>query len=184
RRGIGDSVGAGVAAAAAAPAEHLLAGPDHGAEAVVHTQERRRRQLPPRVGGRVVRQVRALPPDEHLLAGPDGAQAHEAGRPRRRRKLAPGAGARVVGGRNIDRAGEPGRFYYQRDAHPTGVEAERELGRLDGGHALLFPSGAGATTAFALAFLSPGDTLALAEGAYFGTGNTFKEFEHWGLRVV
>jgi cystathionine gamma-synthase len=80
--------------------------------------------------------------------------------------------------------GEPGEFYYQRYAHPTGVEAERELGRLDGGHALLFPSGAGATTAFVLAFLAPGDTLALAEGAYFGTGVTFKELERWGLRAV
>jgi cystathionine gamma-synthase len=80
--------------------------------------------------------------------------------------------------------GEPGEFYYQRYAHPTGVEAERELGRLDRGHALLFPSGAGATTAFVLAFLAPGDTLALAEGAYFGTGVTFKELERWGLRVV
>jgi cystathionine gamma-synthase len=66
------------------------------------------------------------------------------------------------------RDGEPGEFYYQRYAHPTGVEAERELGRLDGGHALLFPSGAGA----------------LAEGAYFGTGQTLKELERWGLRVV
>jgi len=82
------------------------------------------------------------------------------------------------------RDGEPGEFYYQRYAHPTGVEAERELGRLDGGHALLFPSGAGATTTFALAFLSPGDTLALAEGAYFGTGQSLKELERWGLRVV
>jgi cystathionine gamma-synthase len=82
------------------------------------------------------------------------------------------------------RDGEPGEFYYQRYAHPTGVEAERELGRLDGGHALLFPSGAGATTAFALAFLSPGETIGLAEGAYFGTGLTFRELERWGLRVV
>jgi cystathionine gamma-synthase len=82
------------------------------------------------------------------------------------------------------RDGEPGEFYYQRHAHPTGVEAERELGRLEGGRALLFPSGAGATTAFALAFLSPGKTLALAEGAYFGTGQTFEELGRWGLRVV
>src|SRR4029078_12433887 len=67
---------------------------------------------------------------------------------------------------------------------PSGVDAEREMGRIDGGHALLFPSGAGATTAFALAFLSPGDTLGLAEGAYFGTGQTLKELERWGLRVV
>jgi cystathionine gamma-synthase len=82
------------------------------------------------------------------------------------------------------RDGEPGPFYYQRYAHPTGLEAERVLGELDGGHALLFASGAGATTALALAFLSPGDTIALAEGAYFGTGVTFRELERWGLRCV
>jgi cystathionine gamma-synthase len=80
--------------------------------------------------------------------------------------------------------GEPGEFYYQRYGHPTGVEAERRLGELDGGHALLFASGAGATTALVLALLSPGDTIALAEGAYYGTGVTFRELERWGLRVV
>src|SRR5215208_7487564 len=80
--------------------------------------------------------------------------------------------------------GEPGEFYYQRYGHPTGVEPERRLGELDGGHALVFASGAGATTALVLALLSPGDTIALAEGAYFGTGVTFREFERWGLRVV
>ncbi len=82
------------------------------------------------------------------------------------------------------RDGEPGEFVYQRYGHPTGVEAERQLGELDGGHALLFPSGAGATTALVLALLSPGDTIALAEGAYFGTGITFGQLERWGLRVV
>jgi cystathionine gamma-synthase len=82
------------------------------------------------------------------------------------------------------RDGEPGEFYYQRYAHPTGVEAERALGELDGGHALLFPSGAGATTALALALLSPGDTIALAEGAYFGTSVAFSQLERWGLRHV
>jgi cystathionine gamma-synthase len=82
------------------------------------------------------------------------------------------------------RDGEPGEFYYQRYAHPTGAEAERRLGELDGGHALLFASGAGATTALALAFLAPGRTIALAEGAYFGTGVTFQELERWGLQVV
>jgi cystathionine gamma-synthase len=82
------------------------------------------------------------------------------------------------------RDGEPGEFYYQRYAHPTGVEAERELGRLDGGHALLFPSGTGAATAVVLAFLSPGKTIALAEGAYFGTGVLFRELERWGLPFV
>jgi cystathionine gamma-synthase len=82
------------------------------------------------------------------------------------------------------RDGEPGEFYYQRYAHPTGVEAERALGELDGGDALLFASGAGATTALALAFLSPGETIALAEGAYYGTGVTFSQLARWGLRTV
>jgi cystathionine gamma-synthase len=80
--------------------------------------------------------------------------------------------------------GEPGEFYYQRYGHPAGAEAERVLGELDGGHALVFPSGAGATTAVALAFLKPGDTIALAEGAYFGTGVTLAQLERWGLHHV
>src|SRR2546423_11559018 len=82
------------------------------------------------------------------------------------------------------RDGEPGEFVYQRYGHPTGAEAERQLGELDGGHALLFSSGAGATTALVLTLLSSGDTIALAEGAYFGTGVIFRELDHWGLRVV
>jgi cystathionine gamma-synthase len=82
------------------------------------------------------------------------------------------------------RDAEPGEFYYQRYRHPTGVEAERELGRLEGGHALLFSSGTGAAVAVVLAFLQPGATIALAEGAYFGTLVAFKEFERWGLGVV
>src|SRR5438046_2571608 len=82
------------------------------------------------------------------------------------------------------RDGEPGEFVYQRYGHPTGAEAERQLGELDGGHALLFSSGAGATTVLVLALLSSGDTIALAEGAYFGTGVLFRELDHWGLRVV
>lgn len=80
--------------------------------------------------------------------------------------------------------GEPGEFVYQRYGHPTGVAAERALGELDGGEALLFSSGAGATTALVLALLSSGDTIALAEGAYFGTGVIFRELERWGLRLV
>jgi cystathionine beta-lyase/cystathionine gamma-synthase len=82
------------------------------------------------------------------------------------------------------RDGEPGDLYYSRYNHPTGLEAERELGRLDGGHALLFSSGTGAATAVALAFLSPGATVALTEGAYFGTSVLFRELEGWGLRFV
>jgi cystathionine gamma-synthase len=82
------------------------------------------------------------------------------------------------------RDGEPGEFVYQRYGHPTGVEAERRLGELDGGHAVVFSSGAGATTALALALLAPGETIALAEGAYFGTGVTFRELERWGVRCM
>src|SRR6478609_4782522 len=80
--------------------------------------------------------------------------------------------------------GEPGEFIYQRYGHPAGAEAERQLGELDGGHALLFPSGSGAATALVLTFLSSGDTIALAEGAYFGTSVLFRELERWGLRWV
>ena len=80
--------------------------------------------------------------------------------------------------------GEPGEFYYQRYAHPTGVAAESVLGKLDGGTALLFSSGAGATTAVVLALLEPGDTIAVAEGCYYGTPTLFRELERWGLRHV
>jgi cystathionine gamma-synthase len=82
------------------------------------------------------------------------------------------------------RDGEPGDFYYARYAHPTGVEAERRLGELDGGQALLFASGAGAATALVLAHCEPGQTIALAEGAYYGTGVLFAELGRWGLRYV
>src|SRR2546421_10871147 len=80
--------------------------------------------------------------------------------------------------------GEIGEFFYQRYGSPTVAAAEAALGELDGGTALLFPSGAGATTALVLALLQPGDTIALAEGAYYGTGKTFEMLGRWGLRVV
>jgi cystathionine gamma-synthase len=80
--------------------------------------------------------------------------------------------------------GEPGEFYYQRYGHPAGVAAERALGELEGGHALLFPSGSGATTALLLTLLEPGKTIALADGAYYGTGVLMRMLERWGLRVI
>jgi len=80
--------------------------------------------------------------------------------------------------------GEPGEFYYQRYAHPAGVEAERALGELEGGHALLFPSGSGAATALILTLLEPGKTLGLADGAYYGTGVLIRMLERWGIRLV
>ena len=82
------------------------------------------------------------------------------------------------------RNGEPGEFYYQRYGHPTGAEAERALGELDGGRALLFASGSAASTAAALTLLGPGQTVALAEGCYYGTPLLLRELERWGMRVV
>jgi len=81
-------------------------------------------------------------------------------------------------------AGEPGPFYYQRFGHRTGAEAEELLGELDGGRALLFSSGSAAEAAIVLGLLAPGRTIALAEGAYYGTGSLFRLFERWGVRVV
>src|SRR6266566_8645075 len=82
------------------------------------------------------------------------------------------------------KGGEPGAFYYQRYAHPTGVAAEQALGKLEGGEALLFPSGSGAITTLVLGLLEPGQTIALAEGAYYGTAILFTALERWGLRFV
>jgi cystathionine gamma-synthase len=83
-----------------------------------------------------------------------------------------------------DERGEPGEHYYSRYAHPTGTEAERRLGELEGGDALLYASGMGAETAIVLALARPGMTIALAEGAYWGTSVLFRELEPWGLRFV
>ena len=77
----------------------------------------------------------------------------------------------------------PGPFFYQRTAHPVGAEAERVLGELDGGHALLFSSGTGATTALLLAMLKPGATVAVAAGGYYGTVALMRELSGWGLEV-
>jgi cystathionine gamma-synthase len=80
--------------------------------------------------------------------------------------------------------GEPGPFHYARSAHPVGVEVERQLGDMEGGEALLFSSGMGATTALVLALLEPSQTVALAADAYYGTGVLLTELERWGLRHV
>jgi len=79
----------------------------------------------------------------------------------------------------------PGPVHYQRNAHPVGLEAERLIGELEGGHSLLFPSGAGATTALALALLQPGSTVAVADGGYWGTVALLRdELERWGLETI
>jgi cystathionine gamma-synthase len=96
-----------------------------------------------------------------------------------------------VGSTPIDRSttwpyedGEPTAFSYARFSNPTVAEAERALGALDGGEALLFASGSAATTSLLLALLAPGRTVALAEGAYYGTGALLEELARWDLRHV
>lgn len=80
--------------------------------------------------------------------------------------------------------GEPGRFFYSRYAHPAGVAAEERLGALEGGDALLYSSGMGATTAIVLALAAPGTTIALAEGAYYGTSVLVRDLARWGVELV
>ena len=80
--------------------------------------------------------------------------------------------------------GEPGRFSYARADHPTGVACEEALGALDGGHALLYPSGMGAVTTVVLTMLPPGGTIALAAGAYYGHRVLFDHLAPWGVNVV
>jgi len=80
--------------------------------------------------------------------------------------------------------GEPGRFSYARADHPAGVAVEEQLGELDGGDALLFPSGMAAVTTAVLTLLRPGGTIALAEGAYYGHAVLFQHLEPWGVRFV
>jgi cystathionine gamma-synthase len=67
----------------------------------------------------------------------------------------------------------------------VGADAERLLGELDGGEALLFSSGMGATTALMLALLAPGAKVAVADGGYYGTIGLMRgELARWGLEVV
>jgi cystathionine gamma-synthase len=80
--------------------------------------------------------------------------------------------------------GKPGPFSYARADHPTGVACEEALGALDGGHALLYPSGMGAVTTVVLTMLRPGGTIALAGGAYYGHRVLFDHLAPWGVNVV
>ena len=80
--------------------------------------------------------------------------------------------------------GELGAFSYSRFSSPTVAEAERALGGLEGGEALLFASGTAAALSVVLAFCGPEETIALAEGAYYGTSVLFDELSRWGLRYV
>jgi cystathionine gamma-synthase len=81
-------------------------------------------------------------------------------------------------------SGEPGAFSYARFSSPTVADAELALGELEGGEALLFASGSAASAAVVLALLGPGKTVALAEGAYYGTGALLRELGRWDVRLV
>lgn len=83
-----------------------------------------------------------------------------------------------------DSSGDPQAFFYTRYAHPTGTAAEHALGEREGGNALLYGSGTAAATAVLLSFAKPGMTIALAEGAYFGTSILMRELGPWGLELV
>ena len=81
--------------------------------------------------------------------------------------------------------GVPGPTFYQRYAHTVGLDAERLLSELDGGQALLFPSGMAAVCSLAMATLHPGATVAVADGGYYGTvGLLREELSRWGLNVT
>jgi cystathionine gamma-synthase len=81
--------------------------------------------------------------------------------------------------------GVPGPTFYQRYAHAVGLDAERLLGELDGGLALLFPSGMAAVCSLAMATLAPGATIAVADGGYYGTVGLLRgELSRWGLEVI
>jgi cystathionine gamma-synthase len=80
-----------------------------------------------------------------------------------------------------DEAGEPREFYYARYGHPTGAAAEARLGELEGGDALLYPSGMAAETTVLLALARPGTHVALAQGAYYGTSVLLRELARWGI---
>jgi cystathionine gamma-synthase len=80
--------------------------------------------------------------------------------------------------------GEPGHYSYARADHPTGVAAEAALGELEGGRALLFPSGMAAVTTVVLTMARPDSLIALASGAYYGTAVLFEHLQPWGVRYV
>jgi cystathionine gamma-synthase len=83
-----------------------------------------------------------------------------------------------------DESGKPREFYYSRYDHPTGVAAERALGELEGGDALLYASGMGAVTNVLLTFARAGTRIAIADGAYFGTSKLFGMLAGFGVEYV
>src|SRR5690606_20260699 len=110
---------------------------------------------------------------EHDLAAVGGAhgplrRSRGTARPplRSARRLSLATVARMTAP-NLDRSaswpyedGDPGRFSYARDDAPPSVAVEETLGALDGGQALIYPSGMGAVTNVILTLARPGSTIA------------------------
>src|SRR5436190_14883614 len=123
------ATGPRVAAAAAAPADQLAAGPDRDP-----FTGRGLRQPAPRISGRVVSQLRAAP-DKQLAPGPGGLAAAVARGLRRARKPAPGMGRRVVSRGDVLRADERAVLAHadagdeQLLARPGGRQAGADLDR-------------------------------------------------------
>ena len=80
--------------------------------------------------------------------------------------------------------GEPGDFIYQRYAHPAGVAAERRSASSTAATRCSSRPAAARRRRSRSRSSRPATTIALAEGAYFGTGGIFRELARWGLRVV
>jgi len=81
--------------------------------------------------------------------------------------------------------GELGDFAYQRYDHPLAAEAERVLGELEGGRALLFSCGMAAIAGVVLAFCKPGDAVAVPFGAYVSTGHLISDvLSRFDLRLL
>jgi cystathionine gamma-synthase len=80
--------------------------------------------------------------------------------------------------------GERRQYYYQRHGNPTGDAAEELLGQLDGGHALVFPSGMSAATAAIMGLLKSGSRLAVSDDAYYGVARLEDVLGDWGLRFI
>lgn len=74
---------------------------------------------------------------------------------------------------------------YRRHGNPTVETAEALLSELDGGAALLYPSGMAAVTGILLALLSPGDAIAFPRDAYFGVPVLLRqELARWGVSLL
>ncbi len=88
---------------------------------------------------------------------------------------APAPGSAFLGGPVLasayHAAGDPAAspFTYARFHNPTWSAFEAALSELEGGQALVFPSGMAATTAVLAATLRPGDLVCLPAGSYYTT---------------